>query len=357
MKVRTLVSTVTASLLAALLPVPGGTAAAAKPASRQTPPSIDQEIVEQGSNGFSVSVSVHDRHRLELSATKSERGLMVETATYEMPLHSPPGSTEIRARLGRLGRIDMRFLPEKIKEVPPSGSACKGGKIVEEEGAWVGLLAFHGERGFTRIRVHSALGTVTKVPPLRCRREKPPNLKKLKRELEALEEQGAGAEEESGAEAEEQPQAFELVATARHHRVALAAARAVLGEGRKRSSISSLVAAGSRRRGRIEETGSVLDILAPGFYLRPANSREPTAETTVKPPAPFSGSATYRTPPKGPPTWTGDLKVELPGFGVVRLAGKGTRAVMCELAMIESCEHDLGGRASSLPLARLGRRP
>jgi hypothetical protein len=355
-KVLTLVSIVAASVLAVLLLVSGGAAAATKPASRQTPPSIDQEIVEQGSNGFSISVGVHDRHRLELSATKIGRDLAVETATYEMPLRSPPGSTEIRARLGRLGRIDMRFLPEKVKKVPPPGPTCKGGKIVEEEGLWIGLLAFHGERGFTRVRVHSALGTVTKTPPLRCRREKPPNLKKLKRELEALEEQGAGAEE-SDAEIEEQPQAFELIAAAPRHRVALAASRAVLGEGRKKASISSLAAAGSRRRGRIEETGSVLDLFAPGSYLRPANSLEPTAETIVKPPAPFSGSATYRTPPKGPPTWTGDLKVELPGFGIVRLAGKGTRAVMCESAMIEACGHDLGGRASSMLLDRLGRRP
>jgi hypothetical protein len=333
--------------------VPGGVVAATKPASRQTPPSIDQEIGEQGSNGFYISVNVHDRRRLELSATKFERDLAVDTATYKMPLRSPPGSTAIKARLGKLGRIDMRFVSEKVKEVPSPESACKGGKIIEEEGLWVGLLAFHGERGFTRVRVHNALGTVTKTPPLRCRREKPPNLKKIKHELEALEEEGASGGEGDG-EAEEQPQAFELVAAARHHRVALAASRAVLGEGRKKSSISNVAAAGSRRRGRIEETGSVLDLFAPGSYLRPANSREPTAETTVKPPAPFSGSATYRTPPKGPPSWTGDLKVELPGFGVVRLAGNGTRAVMCE-SVIEACGQDLGGPASSMLLERLGR--
>jgi hypothetical protein len=349
-KVRTLVSIVTASLLAVLLLVPGGAAAATKPASRQTPPSIDQKIVEQGSNGFYITVNVHDRRHLELSATRFERDLAVDTATYKMPLRSPSGPTAIEARLGRLGRIDMRFVSEKVKEAPPPGSACKGGKVVEEEGLWVGLLAFHGEHGFTQVRVHSALGTVTKTPPLRCRRERPPNLKKLKRELEALEEEGASAEE---GEVEEGPPAFELVAAARHHRVALAASRAVLGEGRKKSSISNVAAAGSRRRGRIEETGSVLDLFAPGSYIRPANSREPTAETTVKPPAPFSGSATYRTPPKGPPTWTGDLKVELPGFGVVRLAGNGTRAVMCESA-IEACGQDLGGPASSMLLDRLG---
>jgi hypothetical protein len=170
-KVRTLVSIVTASLLAVLLLVPGGAAAATKPASRQTPPSIDQKIVEQGSNGFYISVNVHDRRHLELSATRFERDLAVDTATYKMPLRSPSGPTAIEARLGRLGRIDMRFVSEKVKEAPPPGSACKGGKVVEEEGLWVGLLAFHGEHGFTQVRVHSALGTVTKTPPLRCRRE------------------------------------------------------------------------------------------------------------------------------------------------------------------------------------------
>jgi hypothetical protein len=58
--------------------------------------------------------------------------------------------------------------------------------------------------------------------------------------------------------------------------------------------------------------------------------QRPTSEAVIHPDSPFSGSATFRRPPEGEPTWTGDLKVELPGLGLVRLAGKGTHAAMCE---------------------------
>ena len=305
---------------------------------------------EQGSNGFLITVKVHDRDQLELSATRIDRDLAIETATYKMPLRPQRDPSSIEASFGKLGRIDMHFIPLRTKETSP-GKLCIGGKIVEEEGEWAGLIAFHGERGFTDVRVRRTFGTVTKVPSLRCRPEKAPNLKKLERELEALEkEQGEEAGEEGAEPSEEEPQAVELVASARHHRVALVISRSAFGEGRKRTSTSNLIAIGTRRRGRIKEAASVVDIFAPGSYFRPTDSREPATEALVKPPVPFSGSAIYRTPPKGSPTWDGDLKVDLPGFGDVRLAGRGTRAAICE-GFTTKCGSGLDGRASALLLA------
>ncbi len=48
----------------------------------------------------------------------------------------------------------------------------------------------------------------------------------------------------------------------------------------------------------------------------------------VRPPAPFSGEATYRRAPGERPTWRGDLSVDFPGRPNVRLTGAGTRAGM-----------------------------
>jgi hypothetical protein len=356
-----MVATLVAGTLLALVLAPVGNAAAAGPASRQTRPVVTQEIEEQGSNGFFIKVDAHDRHQLVLSATRFDRDLAIEGASYSMPLRRQRDPRAITASLGKLGRVEMRFIPRHVKESPSPDKNCKGPKVIEEEGEWVGLLAFHGERGFTDVHVHRALGTVTKVPPQHCRPEKPINLKKLLRELEALEkeieaEEGPekGAEEEAEAE-EEEPQTLELVALAHHRRVAFAATRVAFGSGHKRSSTSNLVVVGGRRRGRIKETSSVIDIFAPGSYFRPTDAREPGAELVAKPPFPFSGSATFREPRKGKPTWSGDLKVALPGFGEVRLAGPGTHAVTCEAPSDRKCESGLAGRASALLRTREAR--
>lgn len=345
MKGRSIALYLAVGALCALLLMPTGAVARPAPRGRTTPPSIDQEIFEQGSNGFLISIGVHDRRRLTLSAEKPGRALSFETVSYKMPVRLRPGSDEIKARFGKLGRIAMRFHPEKVEESPPHGSLCEGGGIVSEEGFWVGLLAFHGERGYTRVRVHSALGTVTKRPPLHCHPESAAGRKRLERGREVLEKEKE--EREEAGEGEEEARAPKLEATARNHHVDFVAARLAAGEGQKSFSVATLVAVGTRRRGRMEEVSGVLEALAPGSYIRPANSQDQLAEATVAPRAPFSGTGTYRTHPHGPPTWSGDLAVELPGFGDVRLAGKGTQVVACE-SFLTSCPGGPRSHASAL---------
>jgi len=53
------------------------------------------------------------------------------------------------------------------------------------------------------------------------------------------------------------------------------------------------------------------------------------AEATIAPPAPFSGSATFHLEDPKTATWTGDLRVELPGIGKVPLTGEGIGAGLC----------------------------
>jgi hypothetical protein len=351
-KAKAISSLLLAGALAMALSGPAG--AASKPASRQSPPLVEEQISTQGTNGFLVGINVHDRHKLTLTATKITHGLSIESATYEVPIRISPGSDEIKASFGSLGHIDMRFVVDSAKEFAPDPD-CTGGKTVQEVGHWVGTLVFRGEEGFTRIRSDRAPGTVLTAPPLRCHQGKTPSLKQIERELEAIGEEAEG-EEESGesSEAEEEAQTLELLVSARHGRVGLIAFREAAGKGHKRSSTTDLIVAGKRRRGRIEETGSILDIFAPGSYLRPAKSLEPTAEAVLKAPDPFSGSATFRTPPKGPTFWNGDLKVALPGFGTVRLTGKATRAVLCE-SLTKECTKGLRSPVAHTLLDRLRR--
>lgn len=334
MRARAIVAFLTAVAFAALLPA-SGAAAQARPASRQLHPAVSEKFALPGSNGFLVEVTVEDRRRLTLDAVRFRKA--IEVASYALRTHQRRGSDDIVARLGRLGRIDVRFVPHKVtKEKPPRG--CRGGKIVTDEGHFVGLIAFRGERGYTRVRVHRAPGVVSRTPALTCRRNSSAKSRKAaKHEREVLEHTAERLEKE---EDEEEgggsvgPQSVKLAATARGGHVALTASRLSVPKksGDKSSkgfALTSFTVVGHRRRGRVDENSMAIDLIEKGSAFLVPNRLLPTIEAIVKPPLPFSGSATFRRNPATAPSWTGDLKVELPGFGLVRLAGHGTHASMC----------------------------
>lgn len=328
MRARAFTALLTAIGVAALL-LPGAVSARARPASRQTAPSVSAQLSLPGTNGFRFGATLTDRRRLVVGAGKFGEALQV--VSYKLAVRPRRGVDRIVARLGKLGRIDVRFVPEKVRhEKPPEG--CHGPKAVVEEGDFVGAIAFHGEAGFTEVRSHRAPGAIVRTPAFTCEAPSPPpNLKKLERELEARE-----AEEAKEAGGEEEAEDFEafsvgLAAKARGGHVTLTAQKAVIREKhRKGFAITNIAAIGERRRGRIAETSATVYVFGRGSTFLVPNRKEPASEGILKPPAPFSGTGTFRRHPKGPPTWTGDLKIALPGFGQVRLAGPGTHAAMCE---------------------------
>lgn len=94
-------------------------------------------------------------------------------------------------------------------------------------------------------------------------------------------------------------------------------------------ALTNILVVGARQRGRIKEKSAGGYIFGKGSAFLVPNRKKPASEGILNPPAPFSGSGTFRRHAKRAPTWTGDLKIELPGFGHVRLAGHGTHASMC----------------------------
>jgi hypothetical protein len=322
MRSRALLTILAAVAFAALL-VPGAAAARVKPASRRHHPEIGAELAL-------VDVRVEDRRRLALSAEKF--GNVLEGASYVLRIPPRRGSDDIVAGLGRLGRIDVRFVPGKVRrEKPPRG--CRGGDTVIERGRFVGTIAFHGEGGFTEAHGHAAEGLITRTPALTCRATKPPeDPKKLRRELEAREHAKESEKgEESEAEEEGEVLSVGLTARARGGRVTLQATKVALREkGGKSFALTNIFVTGGRRRGRIKESSFAGYLFGKGSTFLVPNRKRPASEGVLKPPAPFSGTATFRRHPAAAPTWTGDLKIDLPGFGGVRLAGPGTHAAMCE---------------------------
>ena len=319
--------TVLAATFAAAMLLPA-LAMAATPASRQSKPEVLEELSTQGTNGFSIHVTVENGRKLTLGVDGAGRGSGFSATIYKLPMRLARRPDEIKARLGRLGRIDMRFVADSVSEEPATGPACNGPDSVFEKGHWVGLIVFHGEQAYTRVDAHRAKGEISKIPALTCHEPNPNSaeMKKLERELEELEDK------EGETEAEEAEGFQQLALTALvGEEVALVASRTSGEMKGKKVSMSTFAVVGKRRVGRIEETSLDFLLYEPGSDFMLPDPEQPTSGALLKPPAPFSGTATFRRHPAGEQaTWTGDLKVDLPGFGLVRLAGPGVKASMCE---------------------------
>lgn len=263
-----------------------------------------------GSGGYSLyfksekgTLTIVASRRRPAQPTISPAGKLVPAnrgssseSTYVTP-GVPHDPSTISADLGRLGSVSLTFQPSGEKKVTwvdlgSKSEKCIGAtKIVRRLGAFVGSVSFRGENGYTEAAALSVPGTVGTSPFRNCT---------------TLHRHRTGASAASRTAAPE-AEAFLSVPG----ETSLLAARD--------SGKAHFFAAGSEL---LEPDLSVLrTATAAGrrglFSFGPDGSR-----ATVNPPAPFSGTATYRDPRGGPPRWSGNLSVEFPGF-VQPLTGAG----------------------------------
>jgi hypothetical protein len=156
---------IAAATVIAALPLP--TAAAAASVGRKHNPTTFESFQVQGSNGFSVAVSLRNRSALTVSASLVD-GPSIVAADYKLRVRPAPGADRIEASLGKLGRIEMRFVPETAYEEEPLFPVCKGEMEAVEEGHFVGRFEFRGEHGYTAARVTRAPGWVAVTPAPSC---------------------------------------------------------------------------------------------------------------------------------------------------------------------------------------------
>ena len=141
----------------------------------------------------------------------------------------------------------------------------------------------------------------------------------------------AGAEKKAAeAIAEAEGKEVELNVVAGHGKLRLGASRTEIDAKGKSRTFANFTAFAARNRGKVQEVALVLLLLQKGpTFLSPEPSF-PTRAATISPPAPFSGTGTFSREAGKAARWTGDLKVELPGFGDVPLAGTDSTASMCQ---------------------------
>ncbi|HMC50026.1 MAG TPA: hypothetical protein VKH20_05220 [Solirubrobacterales bacterium] len=76
----------------------------------------------------------------------------------------------------------------------------------------------------------------------------------------------------------------------------------------------------------------------------------------LKPTQPFLGKGSYSKSTGEPPQWSGDLRVPVPGDGVLSLAGPNFNSALCRLRSVDEfddCEtrlRDAGAAADALDL-------
>jgi hypothetical protein len=317
-------------IVAAFLLLPAG--------ARATEPAGSTEgFVLHGSHHYEIVVRLTNRRRLEIGVVKEKesgthrlKGEEEGTTTYEVTSDQPRGSADIDARVGGLGRIDADFVPSRTRRI----KGCEGPKQIGQIGHFVGTIEFHGEGGYTSARVNRTPGVVIKVPRRTCHTPKPrstsgskPNPRSALTRSAALAATATGNVKEAA-----EPVLAQLRIHRPRDRVQVTALGSVSTDGKSGGlTVGFLLGSAERHLGPVREWGLTLDLsFKSNLGLRLPKPLEPKAEAVLSPPPPFSGAGTFRHHPGTKPTWTGDLALELPGFGRIALTGPEIHAALCE---------------------------
>jgi hypothetical protein len=284
----------------ASLPLPA--VGSAGPLPTVLPRSLGLEMNLEGSDGYSVSVTGHGHHHVEVLATKGRY-----FAFYRV--RGSVSRDHIDADLGRFGRVSVRFDGSVRPEPDPFAGECSGRRPIHETGLFRGAVEFRGEHGFTRVSARSVRGDLYRTFRQVCR---------------LRDRSGAGASGTAG---------FAITVLAAGSRSAgrgiyFDAFRLDREPGGGRPSPWITTAGLSEQLGRIALSKVVVTESSPAEIRVSAKGVHP-ASADVAPGRPFAGTAFFREAPAPAPEWTGDLNLRLPGVGPTGLAGEQFDAELC----------------------------
>jgi hypothetical protein len=264
------------------------------------------EFTLRASNGYRITVSA------DAEGQTNEVVLSVEghggNVRYSVPGKVTTGS--IRAKFGDLGRVSVRFHPsgrERNVRVPKKCMKERPPVVTSRLGKFVGTIKFRGERGYTQVAAHSALGgtgdPLANTP------------KKLQCDFR-----------ESEAERERELESVSLNGAPPRAAISFNASRLfgdfpALAESDKplppKGDRYLFLALASEKVGQmsiLRSTGAL------GESKDFAVDNDLTL-ATVQPPSPFTGSGIFLRNADGSTNWTGSLAVPMPGLGMVKLTG------------------------------------
>lgn len=307
-------------------------AASAKPGYYVSKPSRFVMVHLKGSNGYGIDLITFGAKRLVLLANHfggfNRESFGSQSASYFIPRQAARPD-ELHATLGKLGHVSLRFHasgPPKAQQEP--GADCKGRGFIEQKGRFVGSVRFRGERGFTSVRATGANGQILRSFKQVCKRPHEPHDGGGRWRALSLSAYVKGNPDKASFGA------YELAPTSS-----------------ARSNSVNYSASTTEHREGITITRSASAFAEPSTLAVSDPSVWP-ATVSVAPPFPFSGTATLEHRRGTAYTWSGDLSVDLPGFGALPLTGPSFSAKLCRKNLSCLCPP---GRPCAILVGSVGR--
>jgi hypothetical protein len=290
-------------LLVVAIALPATAAATASGASPEQGTFVLVDLTLEANNGLDAHLENSEDGMFTLELRRES-----QSATYVVPGEATEGG--LKVRFGRLGLIDVAFTPTKTLNSTEPGKGCTGAPRTLREGVFTGTIDFTGERKFVRIEGPQATGSMSVISRWECP------------EVEAMDP------------------------FARVSRLLAATSRDKKGERESatlaavRRGFSSYFVAGVAHRhsgGKSIFLGAKIEIREGMNIWRATVVRGPAsafdfdhAEGTaaLRPPAPFSGHASFAARPHGRGLWRSTIRVPLLGANPIDTGGPGFRVTL-----------------------------
>jgi hypothetical protein len=306
-RVSSQVSVFVVAIALAVLAAPGGAALAASP---------------EGGPVVRVALDLKTNNDLHAQLENSADG--TATLSFRRPGQSvsyevPGVATEagLKVRFGKLGKIDVAFTPTRTLNSTEPGPGCTGAPRTLREGVFSGTIEFAGERGFVRIEGSQASGSMSVISPWECP------------EAEATDPFARNS------------RLFALAGAGISRPVSQRDSATVYATG---GACNCLFAAGVRHRhsgGRSVFLGLKIEKREGMKIQRATQVRAPgsafdfdraVTEATLRPPAPFSGRATFEagSKPRDRGTWRSTIRVPLLGADPIDTSAPGFRVNLAD---------------------------
>lgn len=277
-----------AALLGSLLLVPA--TAAADSNHYSVDPGYTTHVEMRGTNGYRVNLYAGDRHQVTIKVRKA--GVVTEYQTRGAA-HGKYGAVADFPGFGRV-RFHFKGNGRRHRLSPPPW--CEGPDGSALEGRILGRIRFDGEEKYTSVSVERAKAEVATWPRMRCHFLEPDG--RRRRQWTAT----------FSAFAETSP-TIEFTAKRYSRRLRPASRQVVFN-----------VFTGAREHG-IWIFRSARVVGDNSTFAVPDPKRSPE-NVILRPPPPFSGTASFQRTPESTFTWEGDLSVQFPGIDPLPLTGE-----------------------------------
>jgi len=289
--------------IAVAIALPAAAAATALGASPEEGTVVVVELTLTANNGLHAHLENSEDGTVTLELRKEG-----QIAIYQVPGEVTEGG--LKARFGRLGLIDVAFTPTKTLSSTEPGKGCTGAPRTLREGVFAGTIEFTGEREFVRIEGPQATGSVSVISQWECPVAKATDSSARVSRLSAATSRDKKGKRESAT----------LLAGSSGCSCYLVAGVAPRHSGGKSVFMAVKI---EKREGMEIGRQTLVRGRASAFDFDHA-----AGTAALRPPAPFSGHASFAARPPGRGLWRSTIQMPLLGAEPIDTGGPGFGAIL-----------------------------